>query len=140
MTRKIIEYGFDELKKVSNEIGGMLLKSKVLLLYGDLGSGKTTFTKSIVENLGGAPENVTSPTFNLVHIYDVKKFRIWHFDLYRIKSEKELLNIGIEDAMEDGILIIEWGEIAEKLLKKNYLKAHIEFTNNEFNRRLILDY
>ena len=60
--------------------------------------------------------------------------------MYRIKSEKELLNIGIEDAMEDGILIIEWGEIAEKLLKKNYLKAHIEFTNDEFHRRLILDY
>ncbi|WP_236870383.1 tRNA (adenosine(37)-N6)-threonylcarbamoyltransferase complex ATPase subunit type 1 TsaE [Candidatus Bandiella numerosa] len=140
MTRKIIEYGFDELKKVSHEIGKMLLKSKVLLLYGDLGSGKTTFTKSIVENLGGDPLNVTSPTFNLVHIYDVKKFKIWHFDLYRIKSEKELFNIGIEDAMENGILIIEWGEIAEKLLKKNYLRAHIKFTNDEFNRRLILDY
>ena len=57
MTRKIIEYRFDELKKVSHEIGEMLLKSKVLLLYGDLGSGKTTFTKSIVENLGGDPQN-----------------------------------------------------------------------------------
>jgi tRNA threonylcarbamoyladenosine biosynthesis protein TsaE len=140
MNKKVINYTLDEVKKVSNEIAAMLIKRNILLLYGDLGAGKTTLTKSIVESLGGNPKNVTSPTFNLVHIYDTKKFKIWHFDLYRIKSEKELFNIGIEDAMTDGILIIEWGEIAENLFSKNYLKAHIEFADDEYKRRLLLDY
>jgi tRNA threonylcarbamoyladenosine biosynthesis protein TsaE len=140
MNKKVINYTLDEVKKVSNEIAAMLIKRNILLLYGDLGAGKTTLTKSIVESLGGNPKNVTSPTFNLVHIYDTKKFKIWHFDLYRIKSEKELFNIGIEDAMTDGILIIEWGEIAENLFSKNYLKAHIEFADDEYKRRLLLNY
>jgi tRNA threonylcarbamoyladenosine biosynthesis protein TsaE len=139
MNKKVINYTLDEVKKVSNEIAAMLIKRNILLLYGDLGAGKTTLTKSIVESLGGDPKNVTSPTFNLVHIYDTKKFKIWHFDLYRIKSEKELFNIGIEDAMTDGVLIIEWGEIAENLFSKNYLKAHIEFTDDEYKRRLLLN-
>ena len=139
MNKKVINYTLDEVKKVSNEIAAMLTKRNILLLYGDLGAGKTTLTKSIVESLGGDPKNVTSPTFNLVHIYDTKKFKIWHFDLYRIKSEKELFNIGIEDAMTDGVLIIEWGEIAENLFSKNYLKAHIEFTDDEYKRRLLLN-
>jgi tRNA threonylcarbamoyladenosine biosynthesis protein TsaE len=139
MNKKVINYTLDEAKKVSNEIAAMLIKRNILLLYGDLGAGKTTLTKSIVESLGGDPKNVTSPTFNLVHIYDTKKFKIWHFDLYRIKSEKELFNIGIEDAMTDGVLIIEWGEIAENLFSKNYLKAHIEFTDDEYKRRLLLN-
>ena len=139
MNKKVINYTLDEVKKVSNEIAAMLIKRNILLLYGDLGAGKTTLTKSIVESLGGDPKNVTSPTFNLVHIYDTKKFKIWHFDLYRIKSEKELFNIGIEDAMTDGVLIIEWGEIAENLFSKNYLKVHIEFTDVEYKRRLLLN-
>ena len=139
MNKKVINYTLDEVKKVSNEIAAMLTKRNILLLYGDLGAGKTTLTKSIVESLGGDPKNVTSPTFNLVHIYDTKKFKIWHFDLYRIKSEKELFNIGIEDAMTDGVLIIEWGEIAENLFSKNYLKVHIEFTDDEYKRRLLLN-
>ena len=139
MNKKVINYTLDEVKKVSNEIAAMLIKRNILLLYGDLGAGKTTLTKSIVESLGGDPKNVTSPTFNLVHIYDTKKFKIWHFDLYRIKSEKELFNIGIEDAMTDGVLIIEWGEIAENLFSKNYLKVHIEFTDDEYKRRMLLN-
>ena len=139
MNKKVIDYTLDEVKKVSNEIAPMLIKRNVLLLYGDLGAGKTTLTKSIVESLGGDPKNVTSPTFNLVHIYDTKKFKIWHFDLYRIKSEKELFNIGIEDAMTDGVLIIEWGEITENLFSRNYLKAHIEFIDDEYKRRLLLN-
>ena len=138
MNKKVINYTLDEVKKVSNEIAAMLIKRNILLLYGDLGAGKTTLTKSIVESLGGDPKNVTSPTFNLVHIYDTKKFKIWHFDLYRIKSEKELFNIGIEDAMTDGVLIIEWGEIAENIFSQNYLKAYIEFTDDESKRRLLL--
>ena len=139
MNKKVIDYTLDEVKKVSNEIAPMLIKRNVLLLYGDLGAGKTTLTKSIVESLGGDPKNVTSPTFNLVHIYDTKKFKIWHFDLYRIKSEKELFNIGIEDAMIDGVLIIEWGEMAENLFSQNYLKANIEFTDDKYKRRLLLN-
>ena len=139
MNKKVIDYTLDEVKKVSNEIASMLIKRNVLLLYGDLGAGKTTLTKSIVESLGGDPKNVTSPTFNLVHIYDTKKFKIWHFDLYRIKSEKELFNIGIEDAMIDGVLIIEWGEMAENLFSQNYLKANIEFTDDKYKRRLLLN-
>lgn len=139
MNKRVMNYNLCEIKKVSSDIAEMLLKDKVLLLYGDLGAGKTTLTKNIVKNLGGDTKNITSPTFNLVHRYDTEKFNIWHFDLYRIKSEKELLNIGIEDAMIDGIMIIEWGMMVESLFNNKCIKVRIEFTDDEYQRRLVVE-
>lgn len=140
MNRKVIDYSLCGINKVSQEVSRMLLKNRILLLHGDLGVGKTTFVKSIVECLGGNPQNVTSPTFNILHQYNIKKLKIFHFDLYRIESKKELINIGIEDAMMEGIMIIEWGEIIEHLLDQCYISVYMEFTANESKRSVLLEY
>lgn len=93
-----------------------LSKGDIVLLFGDLGSGKTVFVKGIVEYFSGDIKDVTSPTFTIVNEYDVGKFKINHFDFYRIKNIEELYNIGIEEYLySDGICFIEWPERANEL-------------------------
>lgn len=98
----------------------------VIGLRGTLGAGKSFFAKNFINYLSEKPLEVLSPTFNLVYSYDTKKAEIFHFDLYRLKSEEELENIGFFDALKNGIILIEWPEIAEKFLKKNYTEIEIK--------------
>ena len=95
-------------------------------LYGDLGAGKTTFTRDLIAKLTGREERVISPTFNLVQLYDGKK-RVWHYDLYRLEDERELEELALDEALED-VVIVEWPEIAEKYLQQNAVTVMIEFT------------
>src|SRR5579863_9894475 len=104
------------------EIAGILRPTVLVLLKGDLGAGKTTLTKGIISGLGAAKEeDVTSPTFNLVHEFRVPNpagaagnthvYKIYHVDLYRIETFQGLESLGLEDALsEKAILIIEWPE------------------------------
>lgn len=103
------------------------LKHNILLLHGNLGAGKTTFTQHLVASLGSADE-VTSPTYTIVNEYHSSKGKIFHFDLYRIKSIEELFDIGIEDYLHDGFLsIIEWPEIySDELEGLDYHEMTIE--------------
>lgn len=103
----------------------------VLTLHGDLGAGKTTFTYYLINSLMEKNTVVTSPTFNLVNIYQAKKFNIWHFDLYRIKKTIDLYEIGIEDAINSGVSIIEWPEIAIDILPKNCKKLTISISQDK---------
>ncbi|NYF81183.1 tRNA (adenosine(37)-N6)-threonylcarbamoyltransferase complex ATPase subunit type 1 TsaE [Granulicella arctica] len=86
---------------------------KLIVLRGDLGAGKTTLVKGIAAYLGAAePEEVTSPTFTLVHEYQGKTIRLYHLDLYRLETERELLTLGLEEmiAEPDALVLVEWGE------------------------------
>ncbi len=107
-------------------------------LKGTLGSGKSFFAKNFINALSAQPQEVLSPTFNLVYSYESKKGKIFHFDLYRLKSEDELENIGFFDAIKNGICLIEWPEIAEKFLPKNYLKIEIKILEGE-QRQIVLE-
>ncbi len=91
---------------------------------------KLIFARNFINALSLEPQDVLSPTFNLVYSYDSKKGEIFHFDLYRLKSVEELENIGFFDALKNGICLIEWPEIAEKYLQKNYLEIEIKFAGN----------
>ena len=93
------------------EIAKQLRAPVLVLLKGDLGSGKTTLTKGIISGLGAAKEeDVTSPTFNLVHEFH-NRCKVYHVDLYRIESFHDLESLGLEDALtEKAIVIIEWPE------------------------------
>lgn len=94
------------------------LKHHILLLKGNLGAGKTTFTQVLIKNLGSR-DNVSSPTYSIVNEYNTPKGKVFHFDLYRLKTAQEVYETGIEEYLENGFLsIIEWpeiysGEIAE---------------------------
>lgn len=92
----------------------------MFLLVGDLGAGKTAFTRGFIQSFAGLnKEEVPSPTFTLVQTYDTEKGTIWHFDLYRLKDAEEVWELGFEDALSSGISLIEWPErIAGIKLKK----------------------
>ena len=86
---------------------------RLVILRGDLGAGKTTLVKGIAATLGAAdPEDVTSPTFTLVHEYQGRKLRLYHLDLYRLETERELATLGLEEMIEapDALVLVEWGE------------------------------
>jgi tRNA threonylcarbamoyl adenosine modification protein YjeE len=84
----------------------------VIALLGDLGSGKTTFARFFIESiLLDKTQKITSPTFNIIHTYDTKKGPVWHIDLYRITDPSEVPELGLLEAMEDSICLIEWPEI-----------------------------
>lgn len=95
-------------------------KHKIVLFEGDLGAGKTTFIKSLVKELGSRDE-VNSPTFSIVNEYSIPNDKVFHFDLYRVKSEDEALDFGVEEYLDSGsFCFIEWPEIIMDLLEDNY--------------------
>lgn len=112
------------------------LKSNILLLKGNLGAGKTTFTKSLVKALG-SEDDVDSPTYSLVNEYHSPKGKIFHFDLYRVNHIEELYDMGIEEYLDEGFLsIIEWPEIFESELEGvDFHEISIERT--EENTRIV---
>lgn len=108
-----------------------LLEHNVLLLKGNLGAGKTTFSQFLLKSLGSLDE-VSSPTYSIVNEYDTKKGKVFHFDLYRINEIEEVCDIGIDEYLENGFMsIIEWPEIYEsELLEIPHHKMSIEYEEN----------
>ncbi len=128
------------LLEVTNKLVNLVDKGDNLFLYGEIGVGKTTFTKLLINNLQIKNKlnktEVLSPTFNISNEYQVKNINIKHIDLYRIKSKKELDNLGLfEDP--DALKIIEWPEILESI-KVNKIKFHFSYSNDFKNRSLII--
>ncbi len=122
--------------KFAEEYAKTLKKGDIILLYGDLGSGKTVFVKGILQYFVGDSKDVTSPTFTIVNEYNSDKFNIYHFDFYRVQNVNELYNIGIEEYLySGGICFIEWPERAEELFDKNC--KTIKITKMNDNQRLI---
>ena len=113
----------------------------VIALSGDLGAGKTVFAKAFVRALTNENEDVPSPTFTLVQIYDGHRngedLTIWHFDLYRLKSAEEIYETGFEEALSDGVSLIEWPERASSLLPRNRLTVHLEAPASQPDKRNI---
>ena len=129
-----------ETKALARRIANKISPGMVLALYGDLGSGKTTFTRFLVEGLE-IDKRVQSPTFVLMRKYTrvlVRDFPskincVNHFDLYRLESSEDLLELSMQEIFEEpnSISIIEWAEIAEHLLPKDCIKMHFEFLGEE---------
>jgi len=109
--KEFITHSSEETIAKGREIASKLRPPVLVLLKGDLGSGKTTLTKGIISGLGAAKEeDVTSPTFNLIHEFH-DHCKVYHVDLYRIESFQDLESLGLEDALsEKAIVIIEWPE------------------------------
>jgi tRNA threonylcarbamoyladenosine biosynthesis protein TsaE len=116
-----------------------LAPPRLVLLRGALGAGKTTLVKGIAEAFDAAPEEeVTSPTFTLVHEYRGPRVSVYHIDLYRIDTERELATLGLEDLFEaNNVLLIEWGDKFPRLLRDSDLEILIERLG-ENDRKIIL--
>jgi tRNA threonylcarbamoyladenosine biosynthesis protein TsaE len=109
----------------------------VIALAGDLGTGKTTFVRAFIGALGG-DEEVPSPTFTLVQLYELERATIWHFDLYRLRSPEEAWELGIEEAFATGIALIEWPERLGPLLPERRLEIAFAFGDRPEARRAAL--
>ena len=113
-----------------------------ILLTGNLGVGKTTFIKYIINSLQRINRQklseVPSPTFNITNEYQIKKILIKHYDLYRIKNEKELNNLGIQENLKKQITLIEWPEIVKKLKIKNSISLIFKYNKSYTERYLTI--
>ncbi|MBQ4087983.1 MAG: tRNA (adenosine(37)-N6)-threonylcarbamoyltransferase complex ATPase subunit type 1 TsaE [Clostridia bacterium] len=124
--REYISAGADDTQRIAAEIAGTISPGAVLCLRGEMGAGKTVFTTGLCRALG-VSDYVTSPTFTVVNEYDGDAFRVYHFDMYRIEEEDELLEIGFEEYVSaGGVCVIEWPQNVEGALPKHRTEITIE--------------
>ena len=126
--------------KIAKKVSKLIKVGDVLFFYGDIGVGKTTFIKYLINNLQKINRSklteVTSPTFSIVNEYKVGNTKILHYDLYRIKDKKELKNIGLLENNKDALLLIEWPELISKK-PKNLIKFFFSY-EMDFKKRSIV--
>jgi len=104
-----------------------LQKGDILCLYGQLGSGKTVFTRGIARGLGVTSEKITSPTFVLINQYDCGRIPLYHFDLYRLSLSQDILFLGYEEYLYgQGVSVIEWPQRLDYLLPKEFLRIELK--------------
>lgn len=123
----------DETRAFAREFAHRLHAPCVVALHGDLGMGKSEIARTIIQELRGADTVVPSPTFTIVQNYD----GISHFDLYRVMDKSELVEIGLEYAIQNDITLIEWPEIAADMLPENTI--HIFITGNGDGRNIVIN-
>ena len=114
----------------ASKFASKLMKKDIVVLSGELGSGKTKFVQGVLKYFGLENE-VSSPTFTIVNEYYAKDIKLYHFDVYRLADTDEFYAIGGEEYFQQGICLIEWGEIIENILPANYIK--VTFKKNEEN-------
>lgn len=111
----------------ASELAGLCRTGDCILLYGEVGAGKTTFARGFIQQIAEFVEEIVSPTFTLVQTYPTKEGgAVWHCDLYRLKNQGELLELGLDDAFNSGIVLIEWPELALEHLPEDSLSVRLE--------------
>jgi len=126
-------------KEFGLQLANHLKPGSVVALFGDLGTGKTTLTKYIGQGLG-IDEIITSPTFTIIQEYRNSKIPLYHFDVYRLQSEQELLDLGYEEYFYgEGITIIEWADKIQNLLPEEAISIHLYYGEAESQRRYIVE-
>ena len=135
----MIVKSLDHLNSISVKISKKLEKGDCIFLIGEIGVGKTTFTRYLIHNLqkqkGFKETEVLSPTFNLLYEYDIQDLKVMHYDLYRINKAAELDHLGIFSDGSGTIKVIEWPDLIKTPLK-NKLEIHLEYGQHE-NERII---
>ena len=135
---KKVKYSLNKIHEISQLVIDKIKTIRVILLRGELGSGKTTLVKSVLKKMG-INDCVTSPTFSIVNEYDFSENIIYHFDLYRIENIEELEVIGFEDYIySQNICFIEWPEIVLNNINLKYLDLEIR-NLGEDKREIIIN-
>ena len=136
--REIALAGPEATEALARELAGRLRQGDVVALEGDLGAGKTVFARALVHALGAAAGveigHVPSPTFTLVQLYELPRFTVYHFDLYRLADADEIWETGIEDAFAGGVSVIEWAERIEDILPPGTIRIRFAFGTAETER------
>ena len=135
----MIVKSLEHLNQISKTISQKLENGDCIFLIGEIGVGKTTFTRYLINNLqdqkGLKETEVLSPTFNLLYEYEIKDLKIMHYDLYRIKKANELDHLGIFLENEKTVKIIEWPDLIKTPLA-NKLEIHLEYGENDNERKM----
>lgn len=121
-------------------LGGKLVVGDTLLLEGNVGAGKTHFARSLIQSQLTQPEDVPSPTFTLVQTYDTQAGEIWHADLYRLTSTLEIEELGLIEAFETAICIVEWPDRLGTLLPESALTLELRPGDTEDSRDVVLSW
>jgi tRNA threonylcarbamoyladenosine biosynthesis protein TsaE len=129
----------EHLQLISKQIADKTSENDCIFLIGEIGVGKTTFTRNLINYLqkreGVKQTEVLSPTFNLLYEYNVNKYKVMHYDLYRIKDNKELNQLGIFNEESNSIKIIEWPQLIANNIA-DVLELHLSYSKNEQERNL----
>tara|TARA_Y100000590_G_scaffold455261_1_gene603569 strand:+ start:893 stop:1348 length:456 start_codon:yes stop_codon:yes gene_type:complete len=137
----MLKYNLSQLDTISKKILLNLSGTDCILLSGELGSGKTTFTRSLIHQLQERNKvrktEVLSPTFSLLHEYEIKSLKVMHYDLYRLKKSQEIEQLGIFEDSKNVITIIEWPEKMEKKIE-NRLEIRFYYETDSESRKIEL--
>ena len=135
-TREFTSHSPDETIALGRELAKSLLPPKLVLLRGELGAGKTTLVKGIAEGFKAASqEDVTSPTFTLIHEYRGPEVNVYHIDLYRVDTPRQLETLGLDDLMgKDSVLLIEWGEKFARFVRERDVEIALERAGEDVRR------
>ena len=135
----MIVKSLEHLNSISQKVADKLVMNDCIFLIGEIGVGKTTFTRYLINYLqeknGEKITEVVSPTFNLLYEYNLKRIKIMHYDLYRIRDEKELKHLGIFLDNQNAIKIIEWPQLINIPLSDK-LEIHLDYVKNETEREI----
>lgn len=136
----MLKYKLSQIGKISEKVLSKVSKIDCIFLFGELGSGKTTFTRSLINQLQKKNKvkktDVLSPTFNILYEYKIRKLKIMHYDLYRIKKSLEVKELGIFNDLEKSIKIIEWPKIIN-LNVRDRLEISFYYSGKKENERKI---
>lgn len=133
----IISHSEEETAVVARKLATKLRSGDVVLLRGELGAGKSIFARALIQALCGKDTIVPSPTFTLVQTYEAPEFTLWHFDLYRLNSAEEVYELGIEEALQRGVCLIEWPDRLGSHLPKTYREIELQYGNQHHERLII---
>ena len=122
--------------KIAKKLASFLKKTDIVILTGELGAGKTKFVEGFLSYFN-LQDEISSPTFNIVNEYSYQDTNIYHFDVYRLEDTDEFYAIGGEEYFEKGICLIEWGEILQNILPKEYIHITFKKDNNNENKRIL---
>jgi len=135
----MLKYKLSQINNISKKISSNISNTDCIFLFGELGTGKTTFTRSLINEIQQknhvSKTEVLSPTFNLLYEYEIKSLKIMHYDLYRLKATKELDQLGIFENSKNVITIVEWPERIKKGFD-NRLEITFYYEKKEETRRL----
>ena len=133
---KFISKSENDTIEFANNLANQLKNGDIIVLSGDLGSGKTKFTQGILKHFDLENE-ISSPTFTIVNEYHKDKTNIYHLDVYRLTDSDEFYAIGGDEYLNNGICIIEWGEIIEDILPNDYIKISFSKDSENENYRIL---
>jgi tRNA threonylcarbamoyladenosine biosynthesis protein TsaE len=124
-----------ETEQIAAELAHSLKGGECVALHGDLGAGKTQFTRGLVRGLGGDPHTVSSPTFVLLNVYDTGRLKVFHLDAYRVSGIEDFESIGFTELLEQGgVVVIEWPSKVEALLPARRLEVRLQTLSPQHRR------